>query len=381
MKSRRTTGATTNSRRRRLRVESLEQLTLLSADVTGCFLIYIEPSPVVADPHAPYCHAGRVFQEVVPTESRTASVPIPDQPQAGLAPVSIAKESSVRISLEIVDAEDRQIDQLQIGDVVQLKFYAHDLRATPRGVFAVYADIEYPAVLVPVGEETLDSYFANGRSGFDDRGGLIDELGGFGGIEYPADPTRSLVATIPMRAVAVGAQPISLDAADYEDHLVLLHGWDNAVPTAQIDYLGMTVTVVERATADALTDTVDEVFEAWDVPRPVTQIDESRWEEPPTLPATPLATSTEDVAEAVSDRREPLGTRVILPVIEPVAMMYALSPTSDPTANVTPSSALSASTPPASETLGNELTFLLHNPEVSIAKFAKGGGKLRWKVR
>lgn len=354
----------------------------LSANAMICYAINIEyTDPAVEDPCAPYCHAVGELQQLAPTESLTATNPTPDQPPARLKQETNSQDKTVSISLEVVDAEGRHIDQVQVGEVVQLQVYVHDLRATPQGVFAVYADIEYPAGLVPIGEEKFDPYFANGRSSFHDRRGLIDELGGFGGIEYPADPTRTLVATIPMRAVAVGAQPISLDPADYEDNLVLLHGWDNAVPAAQIDYIGTTVTVLERESADTPTDAVDEVFDGWNVPQPEPQVEGSRWDELPTVPAPPMATSTNDMAEHVSDRGEPLGTRVILPVIEPVAMMYALPPASDLTANVTPSSALSASTPPASESLGNELTFLLHNQEASMSKLFKANSKSRWNVR
>lgn len=343
-------------RRCAVHLEPLEQRTLLSADAAACLLVYIEPSPGVADPYAPYCFTAGELPERVPAELPSIQSPIASQPPSTPVAAAIPHEMAVSISLEIFDANGEPTDCVQVGEVVQLRIVGHDLREAPLGLFGATVDIVYPPGFVPSGPAEIDAYFANFRSGSHHRPGLIDELGGYGGLEYPSNPQASILATIPMRAVAPGAQTLTLDPADMPGNDVLLHGWDDAVTAGQIDYVGTTVTVIGRESARAPTDSVDQVFEAWQVFRNSSELDEALGDET----ATSFATLTEHPSEDIPRSR----------FVPHEALVKADAP-----------SAHSTRTPTSATALGNELTFLYSNQEVSLNKLAKPGAQARYIAR
>jgi len=328
----------------------------MSADGVACYLVYIEPSPGVADPYAPYCFTAGELPERVPAELPSIQSPIASQPPSTPAAEASPAVKAVRVSLEIIDASGEPTDCVQVGEVVQLQIVAHDLREAPLGLFGATVDIAYPPGFVPSGSAEIDAYFANFRSGSHHRPGLIDELGGYGGLDYPTNPRETILATIPMRAVAPGAQTVTLDPADMPGNDVLLHGWDDAVTAGQIDYVGTTVTVIGRESARAPTDSVDQVFEAWQVPWNSSQLDEALGNEP----ATSFATLTEHPSDDIPRLR----------FVPHEALVKADAP-----------SAHSTRPPTSATALSNEVTFLYSNQEVSLNKLAKPGSKARYIAR
>lgn len=337
-------------------LERLEKRALMSADSAACLLIYIEPSAGVADPYAPYCFTAGELPERVPAELPSIQSPIASQPPSATDSEAVPQDKVVTISLEIVDANGEPTNCVQVGEVVQLRIVAHDLRDSPLGLFGATVDIVYPPGFIPSGPAEIDAYFANFRNGSHYRPGLIDELGGYGGLDYPSNPRKTILATIPMRAVAPGAQTVTLDPADMPGNDVLLHGWDDAVTAGQIDYVGTTVTVIGRESARAPTDSVDQVFEAWQVFRNSSQLYEVLSNEP----ATSFATLTEHPSEDIPRSR----------FVPHEALVKADAP-----------SAHSTRTPTSATALGNELTFLYSNQEVSLNKLAKPGAQARYIAR
>lgn len=121
-----------------------------------------------------------------------------------------------------------------------------------------------------------------------------------------------------MRAVAAGEQSVAINAADVEDHIVAIYDLDDAIPVNQTRFRGLTIIVEpSRATSNAL-DSIHADFIPWEVERWRGYVGEveadppnveiaAPMDEPPTIPATPVATSTDDGAELVSDRRELLA--------------------------------------------------------------------------
>lgn len=116
---------------------------------------------------------------VIVFEKAEASLILPTEPTT-----STTTKTLIELSLEITDANGQQLESVQAGDEVQLRVIGRDLRDDAKGIFSAYFDIEYPPGFVPAGEIKLDDFLVNVRSGAHTKPGLIDELGGFGGMDY-----------------------------------------------------------------------------------------------------------------------------------------------------------------------------------------------------
>jgi hypothetical protein len=132
---------------------------------------------------------------------------------------------------------------------------------------SAYFDIEYPSGFVPVGEIKLDGYLANARSGIFSKLGLINELGGFGGLDYPEHPKIQTLAIIPMRAIAAGQQSISLDPADVVGHDLAFHDLDNAILFRQTQFKSRTITVESASSTTEAIDSIHAGLVPWEVSR------------------------------------------------------------------------------------------------------------------
>ena len=86
----------------------------------------------------------------------------------------------VSIQLAVVDADGQPVSRAEIGDELLLRGIAQDLRETPDGIFAAFADVTYGTDLVSLtGTPTATRGFVNGVSGDVGTAGVINEVGGF----------------------------------------------------------------------------------------------------------------------------------------------------------------------------------------------------------
>jgi len=146
----------------------------------------------------------------------------------------------VRIRVEIVDETGNPVSMLHVGDKATLRLYAQDLRevGTREGVWAAYADVEFPAEMVAdIGPIDHGGVLLNGVSGELTGRGRLGAVGGFDiEISRPElDEVR--FASIPFVAAKVGGLQFSTKAAaplPLRDSLV--RGSDVPVPTDRIDF-------------------------------------------------------------------------------------------------------------------------------------------------
>jgi hypothetical protein len=149
----------------------------------------------------------------------------------------------VRVWPEIVDADGKPTSLLHVGEEAFLRLFAEDLREHGKGVFSVYADVEYdPDLVLDIG--TIDhGAFANGQSEDAKTPGLIDEVGGF--TIGPAD--EKFFASIPFTAAADGELMFSTNAPDsIPVHEISVFGSDFAVPLDQVEFGEVAVKVVDH---------------------------------------------------------------------------------------------------------------------------------------
>ncbi|MCA9149410.1 MAG: hypothetical protein KDA92_08935, partial [Planctomycetales bacterium] len=131
-----------------------------------------------------------------------------------------------------------------------LKGYIQDLTDEGAGVFAAYADVTYPADAASVtGAITYGVDFPNGQSGDITVAGLVDEVGGFDGLDR-IGPNEAMLFSIPMRADRAGTFTFGLDPADIlPQHNVLLFDRDDPVPTDRVEYRGVTLNFTQVVVA------------------------------------------------------------------------------------------------------------------------------------
>jgi hypothetical protein len=124
-----------------------------------------------------------------------------------------------------------------VGQTFFVDLLVEDLRELPLGVFSAYLDLNYDSALAETrGEIVASAEYPNGFSGDASAPGLIDEVGGFAGIEPPGGGTH-VVVRIPMVATAVGQLTVATDPADdLPAHAIGVYGRNEEVPAAAIDY-------------------------------------------------------------------------------------------------------------------------------------------------
>src|SRR5262249_12298278 len=90
-----------------------------------------------------------------------------------------------------------------------------DIRPSPIGVFAAYADVMYDVAHVSLaGPIIFAPSYPNGQSGDTTTPGLIDEVGAFDGFS-PLGGAEVTLFSVPYHATSVGTVNFTLDAADF----------------------------------------------------------------------------------------------------------------------------------------------------------------------
>ncbi|MCA9200685.1 MAG: peptidylprolyl isomerase, partial [Planctomycetales bacterium] len=154
-------------------------------------------------------------------------------------------------SISIIDASGSPTSELNVGEEFILRVLVDDDRAGPTasqtGVFSAYVDVNYNSSLAtPVGSIQHASSYNTATSGTLSPG-LIDEVGGIGGID-PLGPDNREVFRVRMRASQEGTLVFETNMADQvPNHDVLLYGQSAAVDPLRITFGKATVNVIDNS--------------------------------------------------------------------------------------------------------------------------------------
>lgn len=158
------------------------------------------------------------------------------------------KPDLASIRLGAADTSGKPITSIAAGQQFLLQAFVQDLR-TPvaGGVFAAYLDIDYPATAASVsGAIQYGDDYPNGQSGATNVPGLIDEAGGFDGIDRLGGD-EGLLLSIPMQAVQPGSITFVPNQADLQpEHAVLLFDLNDPAPLDQVEFRPFTLTVTSN---------------------------------------------------------------------------------------------------------------------------------------
>lgn len=149
----------------------------------------------------------------------------------------------IMVRLAANDANGGALTSVAIGETFFVDVYVQDMRSSPDGVFAAYVDVGYDGGLAePIGDIVHSSQFANGVSGNSSVPGLLDEVGGFSGVN-PTGGSELLVARIPMRATASGVLRFDGNLPDERGHEILVFGENTNVPPEFVGFAGTSIEV------------------------------------------------------------------------------------------------------------------------------------------
>jgi len=171
-------------------------------------------------------------------------------------------DQEVLIELVVVDAEENPVTTISAGEDFWVFAYVQDIRTPAEGVFAAYADISFNSTIVSSKANSLSDVifgtkYQNGKSGFFNTPGLIDEIGAFGPIT-PVGGGKELLFALPFRAEQAGEVTIRLDPSDTVGREVLVFGQNEPVAWNAITLTNATLTVSAGLTAVSDLFNVDE---------------------------------------------------------------------------------------------------------------------------
>ncbi|MFU7561922.1 Ig-like domain-containing protein [Roseiconus sp. JC912] len=172
--------------------------------------------------------------------------------------VTVADEPLAEVKLVARDTDGNIITSLEVGEEFILELVGVDARNSfdRSGVFGAYADILFDSSIVRPKSGTSVEYVGNFQLGKTGTflTGLIDELGASSSATIASNEAESLIARVQMEAVGSGSVNIRSEEADGTEK-VLLYGIDNNIPTADVFYgtLGLTVGLTFTLNDDTLT--------------------------------------------------------------------------------------------------------------------------------
>lgn len=156
--------------------------------------------------------------------------------------------------LLVTDVNRVPVSTLHVGDNFLLRGSTRDLRATPEGVYAMFADLGFDSSKVQItGAIEFNGGYTAGASGTAATN-LIDEIGAFSNSTVPVNGGLKLVFEVPMKILAGGQLTFTTEPADVSPaHDVLLFGSEDVVPPAAVKY--GTVSISVDTTFNAVSDT------------------------------------------------------------------------------------------------------------------------------
>lgn len=167
--------------------------------------------------------------------------------------INIADVALGQVRLEITDLQGNAISRVQPDQEFLLRFYAADLR-TPlsrSGVYAAFTDIRFDSGKVQtVGTSpiTFGPNFGVVPSGSVGNG-VIDELGAVSNSTAATNRAEDLIASVRMRAIAIGTAEFISDPADLSGKEFLLFGENAEVPDARLNYGRVSLEIGNRFVA------------------------------------------------------------------------------------------------------------------------------------
>jgi len=170
--------------------------------------------------------------------------------------VNVAAAPRAGTRLEVTDLQGNVITQIDPNQEFLLHFYATDLRAVldRSGVFAAFTDILFDNTLVaPVTGTPIDfgpNFGSTVYSGSFSNG-LIDELGAVSDLLNAAGSgeAESLIASVRMRAIAVGTATFVSEPADVSGNEFVLYNTDTEVPNELVSFGRTELRIGARFTA------------------------------------------------------------------------------------------------------------------------------------
>ncbi|MCA9218119.1 MAG: hypothetical protein KDB27_33840 [Planctomycetales bacterium] len=153
------------------------------------------------------------------------------------------------VRLVAADTSGSPITRTSVGSDFFLQAYVQDLRTNATGVNAAFLDVNYSSVLAEAtGSIVYGADYPNARSGVADFG-LLDEIGGSGGIDR-LDGAERLLFSVPMTALAEGTVEFISTPADLSPaHDVLLYDVNEAIATDKIEYRSYSLTISDTASS------------------------------------------------------------------------------------------------------------------------------------
>lgn len=176
--------------------------------------------------------------------------------------IVVADQARVRVQLLPFDLQGNPLTALSIGQEFNLRVVVTDLRTDlddqGDGVFSAYMDLEFdPALIELVGTSplTFSNDFGNGRR-FPDVTvpGLLDEFGAFSSFTFGPGRDPQVLATVRMRAKASGQALFTTNPAESPGQGISVFKINGAVPSNQVAFESLTMTVGINFTV------VDDVF-------------------------------------------------------------------------------------------------------------------------
>ncbi|MEO1616327.1 MAG: tandem-95 repeat protein [Planctomycetota bacterium] len=161
--------------------------------------------------------------------------------------VDVADEPTAEVRLVARDDNGNEITSLNVGQQFVLELVGVDARSglLRDGVFAIYADILFDSTVVrPQSGATIEyvgDFTLSPKGTF--LTGLIDELGAASTQTQASNDAESIIARIPMEAVASGSVNIRSEEADEASSEVLLFGVDNEIPADAVFYGSLNLSV------------------------------------------------------------------------------------------------------------------------------------------
>ena len=152
--------------------------------------------------------------------------------------------------LATTDALGNVLTEVATGDHFELRVFVQEVNVVPiDGVFAAYTDVTFDASLATTtGTVVHADPYTNFRSGDVSTPGLIDEAGGFDGLD-PLGESERLVFSVPMQATLAGELTLTADPADeIPAHSVLTFDSVTPIPTDDIEYGETTLTIIFEPT-------------------------------------------------------------------------------------------------------------------------------------
>jgi hypothetical protein len=247
---------------------------------------------------------GRVVLSLEQLESRTLLAGDLDLSVTEAAPAEPDASHRVALVLKLTSPDGAPLESVRVGDEFVVRVYSEDLRATPRGVFAAYADVTWDAALAEVvGPASYGPAYPNGsRTDLSlETPGLIDEAGAFAGFSELRGGLHE-VFSVPLRALAAGDLVFAADPADNLPlHRVLVYddaGADPIVQESEVRYGQVAVTVAPAEAAAPEEPLAEEVAPDAAMSPPVA--DDPVAEQPLADPADSTAATTSVTEDALS---------------------------------------------------------------------------------